>query len=153
MKTTKRTTKQTTRRTSRRTAAVSRTHRGRQTLIQTETRHHWQTEQRWAEPRVQGALPLCQPCSPPTTRGSPCIASSISHSPTLCCCAGDLYRRRDPAPIWKSVQFHPQRSSHLTARATDSMPKTASHWFGDVMNISALVSILTCSFSGLRLEF
>uniref|UniRef100_A0A669E771 Upstream binding transcription factor n=1 Tax=Oreochromis niloticus TaxID=8128 RepID=A0A669E771_ORENI len=39
-KRTKRTMKQTTRRTSRRTAAVSRTHRGRQTLIQTETRHH-----------------------------------------------------------------------------------------------------------------
>lgn len=111
MTTTMMTTRRKTRRTSQRTAAANQIHRGHRTQIRTEMADviMRRTEQRWAEPRVKGALPLCQPCSPPTTRGSPCIASSTSHSPILCWWSSHW---RDPAlmsdisfipsPVWRS---------------------------------------------------
>jgi len=37
----------------------------------------------------------------------------------------------------KSVSFPPRCDGPLTLRAADIMPKTASHWFGDVVDFSA----------------
>lgn len=86
------------------------------------------TEQRWAEPRVKGALPLCQPCSPPTTRGSLCIASSTTHSPILCCCVGWWSSHRGNLPLCPKIIFIPSPvrwSPDSTARwryAKNSIP-------------------------------
>lgn len=50
---------------------------------------------------------------------------------------GDLLIEGACPCVQKSFSFPPRYDGHPTARAADVMPKTASHWFGDVMNISA----------------
>lgn len=87
------------------------------------------TEQRWAEPRVKGALPLCQPCSPPTTRGSLCPATSTTLSLIVCRWRQSVFFswRGGPSLVSENKNlssFPPWYDGHLTAGAANVAPKT-----------------------------
>uniref|UniRef100_A0A3B4ALD8 HMG box domain-containing protein n=1 Tax=Periophthalmus magnuspinnatus TaxID=409849 RepID=A0A3B4ALD8_9GOBI len=90
------TTRRRTKRTSRRTAAVSP-----------------------AQPRVQGAPPLCQPCTPPAIRGRPHLCLIHIHSSRLW-----FSSRRLLGPV-----------SYLPQHGPLTPVQEASHWFGDAVHV------------------
>ena len=128
-----------TKRTSQTTAAAIQIHRRRQTLIRTELGRRHGDELSSAE-LSQESGELCHCANPallPPPEGAPALPHPFHIRPFFVA-ASLICTRRGTLPLCPiSVSFPPRCDGQLAERAADIMPKTASHWFEDVVNISA----------------